>query len=73
MDVAKMLADLKDEREQIEEAILTLERLAQGRGKRRGRPPLWLLEARKRNPEAVPGAGPVKIAPKAKAAAAGKD
>ena len=73
MDVAKMLADLKDEREQIEEAILTLERLAQGRGKRRGRPPLWLLEARKRNPEAVPSAGPVKVAPKAKAAAAGKD
>lgn len=74
MDVAKMLADLKDEREQIEEAILTLERLAQGRGKRRGRPPIWLIEARKRNPEAGLGAAvPVKVAPKAKAAAAGKD
>ena len=71
MDVAKMLADLKDEREQIEEAILTLERLAQGRGKRRGRPPLWLLAARKRNPEAVPAAGaPVKVAPKAKSVSA---
>jgi len=34
-----MLADLRQEREQIEEAILTLERLARGRGKRRGRPP----------------------------------
>ena len=31
MDVLKMLADLRQEREQIEEAILTLERLAQGR------------------------------------------
>lgn len=73
MDVAKMLADLKDEREQIEEAILTLERLAQGRGKRRGRPPLWLLEARKRNPEATaPGNPPVK-ASKSKSASAGKD
>lgn len=48
MDVAKMLAELRQEREQIEEAILTLERLARGRGKRRGRPPAWLAEARKR-------------------------
>ena len=74
MDVAKMLADLKDEREQIEEAILTLERLAQGRGKRRGRPPLWLLEARKRNPEATaPISGATVKASKSKSAAAGKD
>jgi hypothetical protein len=42
MDVAKMLAELRQEREQIEEAILILERLARGRGKRRGRPPLWM-------------------------------
>jgi hypothetical protein len=48
MDVTKMLAELRQEREQIEEAILTLERLARGQGKRRGRPPLWLAEARKR-------------------------
>lgn len=40
-----MLADLHREREQIDEAILTLERLALGRGKRRGRPPAWLREA----------------------------
>jgi hypothetical protein len=48
MDVAKMLADLRQEREQIEEAILSLERLATGRGKRRGRPPTWLAEMKKR-------------------------
>ena len=30
MDVNKMLADLRQEREQIEEAIVTLERLARG-------------------------------------------
>jgi hypothetical protein len=48
MDVAKILEDLRRERAQIEEAILTLERLAEGRGKRRGRPPSWLSEARKR-------------------------
>jgi hypothetical protein len=45
VDVDKMLADLRLEREQIEEAILTLERLARGRGRRRGRPPTWLKEA----------------------------
>jgi hypothetical protein len=48
MDVTKMLADLRQEREAIEEAIMTLERLARGRGKRRGRPPAWLAEVRKR-------------------------
>lgn len=42
MDVMKMLTELRQEREQIEEAIMTLERLARGRGKRRGRPPAWL-------------------------------
>jgi hypothetical protein len=44
MDVSKILAELKAEREQIEEAILSLERLARGRGKQRGRPPNWMAE-----------------------------
>lgn len=48
MDVLKMLTDLRREREQIEEAILTLERLAQGRGRRRGRPPSWMTEVKRR-------------------------
>lgn len=48
MDVTKMLSELRQEREQIEEAIITLERLARGRGKRRGRPPAWMAEAKKR-------------------------
>lgn len=48
MDVAKMLAELKQEREHIEEAILSLERIARGRGRRRGRPPSWLAEVKKR-------------------------
>jgi hypothetical protein len=43
MDVLKMLAELHEERAQIEEAIVTMERLASGqRGKRRGRPPAWM-------------------------------
>ena len=48
MDVLKMLTDLRQEREQIEEAILTLERLARGRGRRRGRPPAWMTELKRR-------------------------
>jgi hypothetical protein len=45
IDVAKILEELKQERQQLEQAILTLERLAEGRGPRRGRPPSWLSEA----------------------------
>jgi hypothetical protein len=48
MDVTKILAELRQEREQIEEAIISLERLARGRGRRRGRPPAWLAMAKKR-------------------------
>jgi hypothetical protein len=44
MNMLKMLAELRQERAQIEEAIITLERLAAGRGKRRGRPPAWTKE-----------------------------
>lgn len=48
MDVLKMLAELREERQQIEEAIMTLERLARGRGKRRGRPPAWMTAIKRR-------------------------
>jgi hypothetical protein len=48
MDINKMLAELRQEREQIEEAIMTLERLARGRGRRRGRPPAWMAQIKKR-------------------------
>jgi hypothetical protein len=44
MDISKMLAELRQERAAVEEAIMILERLARGRGKRRGRPPLWMSE-----------------------------
>ena len=44
MDVSKILAELKAEREQIEEAIVSLERLARGRGRGPGRPPNWMAE-----------------------------
>jgi hypothetical protein len=45
IDVAKVLEELKKEKEHLEQAIATLERLAVGRGPRRGRPPAWMNDA----------------------------
>ena len=45
MDILQMLRDLYAERSQLEGAILTLERLASGQPKRRGRPPKWMSHA----------------------------
>ena len=46
MDINKMLAELRAERDQLDEAILLFERLAAGRGRRRGRPPAWMTEVK---------------------------
>ena len=46
MDFDALLAQLRTEREMLEEAIIALERLARGSGKRRGRPPKWLVAQR---------------------------
>lgn len=48
MDIHKMLAELKVEREQLEEAMMTLERLVRHRGRRRGRPPAWISQIKRR-------------------------
>ena len=49
MDVQKILKELRAERERIDQAITTLEQAAASHGqKRRGRPPKWLAEARKK-------------------------
>ena len=50
MDVSKILDELRQEREQLEEAILSLERLARGRGRRRGRPPSWMVGSKEARP-----------------------
>jgi hypothetical protein len=42
MDILKMISELHAERAAIDEALITLERLARGRGNRRGRPPAWM-------------------------------
>jgi hypothetical protein len=55
MDILKMLAELRQERQQVEEAILVIERLAVGaQGKRRGRPPKWMSAAAGPAPSAAP-------------------
>jgi hypothetical protein len=54
MDVSKILVELRSERAQLEEAILSLERLARGRGPRRGRPPAWLATAERSAAEEEP-------------------
>jgi hypothetical protein len=48
MDINQMLADLRLERERLVESIAVLERLAVGRGKRRGRPPSWMTVPKRR-------------------------
>lgn len=74
MDVTKILEQLREERDQIEAAIVTLERLALGRGKRRGRPPSWMVEARKRtkNGDEVSAAEVIEAAVAAKGSRASK-
>ena len=44
MDLAKILAELRQQREQITEAILGLERLARSREPEVGRPPAWMTK-----------------------------
>jgi hypothetical protein len=48
MDISKMIAELRAEREGLNEAIAVLERLSLGQGKRRGRPPAWMFQVKRR-------------------------
>jgi hypothetical protein len=50
MDVTKMIAELRSQRDQLDEAIIALERMIRGTGKRRGRPPKWLSAASAEEP-----------------------
>jgi len=43
-----MLAELREQRDQIDQAIIVLERIAAGQGKRRGRPPAWMAATKRR-------------------------
>src|ERR1700730_7776169 len=48
MNVIKILDELRQEQHQLAEAILSLERLSSGRGKRPGRPRAWIAAIKKR-------------------------
>jgi hypothetical protein len=48
MNINKMLAELRLERQQIDEALLIMERLALRQPRRRGRPPAWLAQTKRR-------------------------
>ena len=48
MDVGKILKDLREKRDELEQAIVSLERLARTRRDRRGRPPMWVTEVKRR-------------------------
>ena len=62
MDIHSILADLRSEKERLEEAILTIERLAVGSlTKRRGRPPKWLVSVKTETDSSV---GRESLAPK---------
>jgi hypothetical protein len=45
MNLTKMIAELKEQKQALEETMIMLERLARSQGKRRGRPPLFLSKA----------------------------
>ena len=48
VDINKMILELRAGREQIEQAIMVLERMALGGAKRRGRPPAWMTTVKRR-------------------------
>jgi hypothetical protein len=48
MNLSKMIAELRTERESVDQAIVMLERMATGKGRRRGRPPAWMTQVKRR-------------------------
>jgi hypothetical protein len=53
MDVTKLLVDLRGQRDLLLQAIVALEKLGSGGGKRRGRPPKWAQSADGAPPDAA--------------------
>jgi len=58
MDISKIMAELREERARLEEAILALEKVVLQQKPRRGRPPAWTKRkslAAPQNAKAVSG------------------
>jgi len=45
MNLTKIIAELREHKQAVEDTMIMLERLARSQGKRRGRPPLFLSKA----------------------------
>jgi hypothetical protein len=60
MDLAKALAELREQRDDIDRAIMSLERLANGRPRGRGRPPGRSLGPAKKRPATQMGGNRLK-------------
>jgi hypothetical protein len=45
MNLTKMIAELREQKQALEATMMMLERLARSQGKRRGRPPLFMTQA----------------------------
>jgi hypothetical protein len=54
MNIDEILKSLREERDSLEEAILSLERLAAGQGRRRGRPPAWMKKLEEAQTSSAP-------------------
>lgn len=55
MDLENVIAELRQERDRIHDAVLSLERLARSGRSRRGRPPAWITEIRVKRRGRPPG------------------
>jgi hypothetical protein len=55
VDVYKIIAELTEERTRLNEAIVSLELVAAGQKRRRGRPPTWLIDIQKILPGGTTG------------------
>jgi len=62
MDANAILKQLYEERDAIDQAIVSLQQLTAGRGqKRRGRPPKWMAEAREKMSTGKPEKKPARV------------
>lgn len=62
MNIPKVIADLRQYKAQLEQAIAALDRLARKRGGRRGRPPKWMAQAGQPRPRKFSAATRMRMA-----------
>jgi hypothetical protein len=66
MDLTAIVKELVEERDMLDGAILSLERIALQRGRRRGRPPAWMTVLDKEEAQPKKRGRPRKNAPTGK-------